>query len=87
MPTLNIQIDEETLMQLRNLSSESHRDSLELVAEAIRRYLGDQARLRSLQQSTLRSLYEELEAEDLALAEAGIGEYSAGLYGTDQGVL
>ena len=86
MPTLNIQIDEETLVQLRNLSGESHRESSDLVAEAIRRYLGDQARRRSLQQSTLRSLYAELEAEDLALAEAGVGEYSADLQDVDQGI-
>ena len=77
MPVFSILLEDDVLIRLKAFSGESRRDTSEIVAEAIRRYLGEDPARRTLDAPSLRVLYEELAAEDLALSEAGIGEYMA----------
>ena len=84
MKTLPLDLDDELDAALDAVSLEQGRRKAELVVDIVRKYVGAEQLKRTLQDPALVALYEQLAAEDLALAEQGMGDYSRVLHASDQ---
>jgi hypothetical protein len=69
---------------LAALRAEQGRNEPEVVADVLRRYVETERLKRMLQDPALAQLYEELAAEDKALAEEGVSEYQQTLQEADK---
>ena len=67
----------------RACSSAGHGEGA-VAAGLFRRYLEVEQLRRNLAEARLANLYQSLAAEDMALAESGIGDYQRDLIQTDQ---
>jgi metal-responsive CopG/Arc/MetJ family transcriptional regulator len=84
MKTLPVNLDDDLDTALDAVSREQGMGKAELVIDILRRYVETEQLKRSLEDPTLIALYEQLAAEDMALAEQGIGDYSRVLHAADQ---
>ncbi len=75
MKTISLRIDDEVDAALAALRAEQGRNETEVVADVLRRYVETERLKRMLQDPALARLYEELAAEDKALAEEGMSEH------------
>lgn len=69
---------------LAALRAKQGRNETEVVADVLRRYVETERLKRMLQDPALAQLYEELAAEDKALAEEGVSEYQQTLQEADK---
>jgi predicted transcriptional regulator len=83
MKTLSLRLDDDLDAALDAVCAEEGRTRADVGREAVRRYLRAWQLRSSLRRPDLVALYEELAAEDLALAEAGMKEYSQSLRAAD----
>ncbi len=84
MKTISLRIDDEVDAALAALCAEQGRNETEVVADVLRRYVETERLKRVLQDPALAQLYEELAAEDQALAEEGMSEYQQTLQEADR---
>jgi len=84
MKTISLRIDDEVDAALAVLSAEQGRNQTDVVAGVLRRYVETERLKRMLQDPALAQLYEELAAEDKALAEEGMSEYQQTLQEADK---
>jgi metal-responsive CopG/Arc/MetJ family transcriptional regulator len=75
MDPISFHLDAQSLETLDSLCTGRGLDRTTLVMDIVQRYLEQERRRRALDDPTLAALYHALEAEDLALAEAGLDEY------------
>ena len=83
MKTISLRIDDEVDAALAALCAEQGRNETEVVADVLRRYVETERLKRMLEDPALAQLYEELAAEDRALAEEGMAEYQQTLQEAD----
>ena len=83
MKTLPLTIDDDLDAALEAACAEQGRDKSEVVAEILRKYVETERLKRSLQDPGLSALYEQLAAEDSALAEQGMADYQDMLEAAD----
>ena len=84
MKSLPLDLDDELDAALDAVSLEQGRAKVELVLDLVRKYVEAEKLKRTLQDPALIALYNELAAEDIALAEQGLADYSRGLQSADQ---
>jgi predicted DNA-binding protein len=84
MKTISLRIDDEVDAALAALCAEQGRNEAEVVADVLRRYVETERLKRMLEDPALAQLYEELAAEDRALAEEGMAEYQQTLQEADK---
>jgi antitoxin component of RelBE/YafQ-DinJ toxin-antitoxin module len=84
MKTISLRIDDEVDAALAALCAEQGRRETEVVADVLRRYVETERLKRMLEDPALAQLYEELAAEDKALAEEGMAEYQQTLREADR---
>jgi hypothetical protein len=75
MTTITLSLDSELSMALDALCAERGHDKGTLITDIVRKYVETERLKRALQDPALLTLYQELAAEDLALAEEGMAEY------------
>jgi predicted transcriptional regulator len=84
MKTLSLRVDDELNAALEAVCAEQQRSKADVARDALRAYLQTQRLRWALQESGLAELYEELAAEDTALAEEGIADYHRILESADR---
>jgi hypothetical protein len=84
MHTLSRVLDPVLDTALEELCARKGRDKASVVADLIRRYVQKEQLHSALQDPALGQLYQELAAEDVALAEAGMQEYDQRLREADE---
>jgi hypothetical protein len=84
MKPLPVKLDDELDAALEAVCVEQGRTKVDLVTDILRQYVETERLRRTLQDPTLVALYQQLEAEDAALAEQGIPEYRQMLEAADQ---
>jgi len=82
--TLELNLEDALVEELENVSARQQRDAASIASELVRRYLESERARQTLQSSSLIALYGELAEEDVALAEAGMTDYSVSLKEADQ---
>jgi hypothetical protein len=75
MKTIWLDLDDEVDAALEAVCAERGRDKADVVREVVRKYVEVERLKRSLQDPLLAELYEQLAAEDVALAEEGMASY------------
>ena len=75
MKTLPVQLDDELDVALEAVCKDQGRDKGEVVMDIVRKYVEAERLRRTLQDPALAELYQQLAAEDVALAEEGMAEY------------
>lgn len=75
MKTMALRLDDELDAALEAVCREQGRNKDEVVGEVVRRYVETERLKRTLQDPALAALYQQLAAEDLALAEEGMTEF------------
>jgi hypothetical protein len=75
MATVVLSLDEELNAALDMLSLQQGCDKETLLADIVRRYVQNERLRQALSDPKLVSLYQELEAEERALAEEGMADY------------
>lgn len=84
MKTLPVLLEDEIDAALETFSVGQGRLKTDLAAEVLGKYVRAERLRQSLQDPSLVALYQELAGEDLALAEAGMGDYQRGLQEADR---
>lgn len=84
MGSVPVVLDHELDAALEAVSAEQGRSKADLVSDVLRRYVETERLARSLRDPDLVGLYQQLAAEDRALAEEGLAEYQQGLTAADQ---
>jgi hypothetical protein len=84
MKTLALRLDDELDEALEAVCAEQGRDKIDVVTDIVRKFVEAERLKRSLQDPALAQLYQQLAAEDIALAEEGIAEYQQRLEETDR---
>jgi plasmid stability protein len=84
MGSVPVVLDDELDAALEAVSAEQGRSKADLVSDILRRYVETERLTRSLQDPELVGLYQQLAAEDQALAEEGLTEYQQSLAAADQ---
>ncbi|MBI3795994.1 MAG: hypothetical protein HY268_03370 [Deltaproteobacteria bacterium] len=84
METLSLFLDDELNLALEAVCVKQGRDKTEVVTELVRKYVDTERLKQALQDPALAQLYQQLEAEDTALAEEGMAEYLQMLKAIDQ---
>jgi metal-responsive CopG/Arc/MetJ family transcriptional regulator len=84
LKTLPVILDDELDVALDAISKEHGMGKAELVVDIVRKYVEAEQLKRSLVDPTLITLYEQLAAEDMALAAEGMADYSHLLHAADQ---
>lgn len=75
MKTLSLRLDDELDAALEAVCKEQGRDKADVVTDIVRKYVETEHLKRALQDHALAELYQQLAAEDVALAEEGMAEY------------
>jgi metal-responsive CopG/Arc/MetJ family transcriptional regulator len=75
MTTISLNLDDELNSALEEISTGQGCDKSSLVIHLLRQYVEREQLKRALQEPALARLYEQLQAEDLRLAEQGMAEY------------
>ncbi|MBK5291930.1 MAG: hypothetical protein JJE04_09675 [Acidobacteriia bacterium] len=75
MKTISLQVRDEVDAALATLSAEQGRNKADVVADVLSKYLEAERLKRILHDPLLARTYEQLAAEDAALAEEGIFDY------------
>lgn len=75
MTTVVLNLDDELDAAVEALSTEQGCDKAILLTDIVRRYVQNERLRQELRDPELAKLYQELEAEDRALAEQGMGDY------------
>ena len=75
MKTLPVNLDDELDTALDAVSREQGVGKAELVVDIVRKYVEAERLKSTLQDPALIALYEQLAAEDVALAEEGMADY------------
>ena len=75
MKTLPVQLDDELDAALEAVCKDQGRDKAEVVIGIVHKYVEAERLRRTLQDPALAELYQQLAAEDVALAEEGMAEY------------
>lgn len=75
MKTVLLNLDDELDAALETVCAERGRDKTDVVREVVRKYVEVERLKRSLQDPSLAELYQQLAAEDVALAEEGMASY------------
>lgn len=84
MTTVALELEDALASQfVRACRSEGHGER-EVATGLLRRYLEVEQLRRRLTETGLRKLYESLAAEDVMLAESGLGDYQCDLTRVDQ---
>jgi predicted transcriptional regulator len=84
MKTLALRLDDELDAALEAVCAEQGRDKIDVITDIVRKFVEAERLRRSLQDPTLAELYQQLAAEDIALAEEGMAEYQQRLEETDR---
>ena len=84
MKTMSLTLDEELDAALEAVCAEQGRDRGDLVREVVRKYVEAEGLKRSLRDPALAELYQQLAAEDVALAEEGMAGYQQMLEEADR---
>jgi predicted DNA-binding protein len=84
MKTLPIRLEDDLAAALEVVCREQGRTKADLVTDLVRKYLQTQAVKHALADPALVALYEDLAAEDVALAEQGLSDYQQMLEAADQ---
>ncbi len=83
MKTLPAMLEDDVDAGLADVSARYGRPKTDIAAEILGKYVQTERLKQSLQEPVLIILYQELAAEDVALAEAGMGDYQRGLEQAD----
>ena len=84
MPTLSLTLDQQVIEALNTVAKTRGRDSTELAADAVRRFV-EQAQLRQFMQDPANAeLLRELDEENIVMAEEGMAEYAEILRQADE---
>jgi len=75
MKTLRVQLADELDAALEAVCKDQGRDKAEVVMDIVRKHVEAEQLRRTLQNPALAELYQQLAAEDVALAEEGMAEY------------
>ena len=75
MRTIWLRLDDDLDAALEAVCAEQGRDKAEVVTDVVRKYVDRERLQRTLQDPTIAELYQQLAAEDVALAEEGMAEY------------
>lgn len=75
MKSLSVLVDDQLDAALESVSADKGRAKADLVIQVLRRYVQTERLRQSLEAPELAALYQELEAEDVQLAEDGMEEY------------
>jgi hypothetical protein len=81
---LPVSLDDELASVLAAVSAARGLDETTLASDVLRKFLKAEQLKRTLDDPALAALYEQLAAEDLALAEEGVAEYHQALEAIDQ---
>jgi predicted transcriptional regulator len=84
MKTLALRLDDELDAALEAVCAEQGRDKIDVITDIVCKFVEAERLRRSLQDPTLAELYQQLAAEDIALAEEGMAEYQQRLEETDR---
>ncbi len=84
MKTVSLSLDEDLDAALEAVCAEQRRDKADLIREVVRRYVEAERLRRTLEDPTLGDLYQQLAAEDVALAEEDMASYHQMLKEADQ---
>jgi len=69
---------------LEDVSARMGRDKAQVAGDVLRRYIRAEKLRYSLEDPSLAALYQELAAEDVALAEEGMADYAEALAAADR---
>ena len=75
MITLSLNLDDDLNSALDQISTDQRCDKSSLVIHLLRQYVEGERLKRALQEPALAQLYEQLQEEDLQLADQGMAEY------------
>jgi len=75
MKAVTIHIEEELFNTLEEICDWKGQNESQVFIDALRKYVEAERLKRSLEETALIKLYEELAAEDIELAEQGITDY------------
>jgi hypothetical protein len=81
---LPVNLDDELAAVLAAVCAARGLDETTLASDVLRKFLQAEQLKRSLDDPALAALYEQLAAEDVALAEEGVAEYHQTLAAIDQ---
>lgn len=84
MKTLPVMLEDDVDAALEDFSARNGRPKMDMAADILRKYVQTERLRQSLQDPALIALYQELAAEDTALAEAGMADYQQGLEQADR---
>ena len=84
MKTLPVMLEDDVDAALEDASMRHGRPKMDMAADILRKYVQTERLRQSLQDPALIALYQELAAEDVALAEAGMADYQRGLEQADR---
>ena len=84
MTTIELILDGDWERLLNQISLRTHQGQREVLERVVHDYLRTEALRERLADPILVSLYQELQAEDVELSQAGLGEYVAGLDAEDR---
>jgi predicted DNA-binding protein len=84
MKTLALRLDDELDAALEAVCAEQGRDKVDVVTDIVRKFVEAEQLRHALQDPALAELYQQLAAEDVALAEEGMTEYQQILDETDR---
>jgi predicted transcriptional regulator len=85
MKTFPLRLDDELDAALEAVCKGLGRDKADVVTDIVRKYVETERVKHALRDPALVALYEQLAAEDVALAEEGMAEYRGMLEATDNG--
>lgn len=85
MKTFPLRLDDELDAALEVVCKGLGRDKADVVTDIVRKYVETERLKHALRDPALAALYEQLAAEDVALAEEGMAEYQGMLETTDNG--
>lgn len=83
MKTLPVVLEDDVDAALEDVSARQGRAKMDMAAEILRKYVQTERLRQSLQDTALIALYQELAAEDVEMAEAGMPDYQQGLEQAD----
>lgn len=84
MKTLPVTLEGDVNAALEDVSLRHGHPKTDMAADILRKYVQTERLRQSLQDPALIALYQELAAEDTALAEAGMADYQQGLEQADR---
>lgn len=82
--TIELTLDDDLERLLNRISSRTHQDQREVLQRVVHDYLRAEALRERLADPALVSLYQELQAEDVQLSEAGFADYAHSLDAEDR---